>query len=167
MRTIHILILCLFVVSCDSHKEHKSSPVKTEKTQKMTSRKDTPTEGYRELDLQPIVSEDFPSGCSCYFGSDSSEFSESNYIFVFNYESDGVMNIGGKDVFMKENNIIQNIYPNDGIRVFQNSTYKVTINMKAGEQSGDETVFYKGKMTILVKRTGETYVRSLFGECGC
>lgn len=150
------ILLTLLIIGCKNQHVNKSN-------------ESTPTDdgGYKEIDLQIIKGKDFIDGCGCYFSMDSSNFYNSEYNLVFDYNSKCVINLSGTDIELISNDSIITVYPDENKRFFHNEKYEILINIYSDEQSGDETFIYKGFMNILIKESGDRYEKEIYGECGC
>lgn len=123
--------------------------------------------GSKDIDLQFVKGTEYIDGCGCYFSINKSDYAQSNYHLVFNYNGTCAINLSGNDVVLTANDSIETIYPEDEKDYFQNEKYELTIEYKEVKRTGDEVFLYKGVMSIYVKETGVVLRKDLIGECGC
>ncbi len=123
--------------------------------------------GSKDIDLQFVKGTEYIDGCGCYFSLNKSDYNQSNYHLVFNYNGTCAINLLGNDVVLTANDSIETIYPEDEKEYFQNEKYELTIEYKEVKRTGDEVFLYKGVMSIYVKETGEIFKEEVIGECGC
>lgn len=123
--------------------------------------------GSKDIDIQFVKGTEYIDGCGCYFSLNKSDYDQSNYHLVFNYNGTCAINLSGNDVVLSSNDSIETIYPEDEKEYFQNEKYELTIEYKEVKRTGDEVFLYKGVMSIYVKETDEIFKKEVIGECGC
>ena len=104
-------------------------------------------------------------GCSCYFSTDSTEFRHGVYIYINDF---------AQISFLKINGIMTEFTQIDFKKVDETTTiakakselYEMTIEVKDGKQSGEETSVKFGKIK-LTDKTGRTVTKTFYGECEC
>jgi hypothetical protein len=104
-------------------------------------------------------------GCSCYFSNDSTEFKQGKYIYMNNYAKISFMKINGMltkftqtEFKVKDKTTV--------IAKFISGKYDLIIEVKRGEQNGDETTLQSGTIKLSDKK-GKTVTTTFYGECGC
>lgn len=149
---MRLVLLLFLIVSCNNVENSES---------------EDPDLIYKEISLQKILDKSFVDGCGCYFSTDSSEFAMKNYYLIMNYDSICMINIGGTDELLKSNATLNTVYPDNELSTFENQKYIVVVEIAPIKQNGDETLIYKGLMSITLKSNGEKYTKDIYGECGC
>lgn len=110
-----------------------------------------------ESDLELTKIDGFPNeinGCSCYFAKNKEDFDQEKFIYLDNYYSGtGYISINGKLIKVDMDNPDKN-------------EFVVNIEFESDRQSGDETWWKTGTMTVTSKE-GKTLKSNFVGECGC
>ena len=108
-------------------------------------------------------------GCSCYFSPTQESFQQRQYFYVANFDSAAFVSIDKKLITLKLTSTTRE--PNsfgdyDRVDMYTSKDYKVVVDIKFKKQSGDETWFNTGTITIEDKK-GRKISRTFYGECGC
>jgi len=104
-------------------------------------------------------------GCSCYFSNNSTEFKKGEYIYINDF---------AEVSFLKINGILTKFTQTDYKVIDKTTTiakakselYEITIEVKDGKQSGEETSLKSGTIK-LTDKNGKTITKTFYGECGC
>src|SRR5690606_7927165 len=108
-------------------------------------------------------------GCSCYFSKSETDFKRDRYFFASGPDSIAYISINKKPVQLrritnpvssKENK------PAELEETYSNKVYTVKIKLHTEGKSGDEVLWYTGKLKLFFKEV-EVREFSVFGECGC
>jgi hypothetical protein len=104
-------------------------------------------------------------GCSCYFSNDSTEFKKGEYIYMNDFAQTSFLKINGTLTKFTQTDF-QKAGTTRTIAKAKSDRYEMTIEVKDGLQSGDETSLKSGTIT-LTDKNGKTMRRTFYGECGC
>ena len=103
-------------------------------------------------------------GCSCYFSNDSIEFKDKKYIYANDFAQTSFLKINGVMIKFKQTDFKKNEKTTTAKYTCDN--YEMTIEVKDGKQSGDETSLKSGRIKLTDKK-GKTLTKTFYGECGC
>ncbi len=103
-------------------------------------------------------------GCSCLFSNSREDFKNRIYIYADNYQDDSFININGAQTKFKRFETKQ-ISETHTVKKFSNNNFELIIEMKQVGQL-DETWQQEGTLK-LIKKSGESITRNIYGECGC
>ncbi len=106
-------------------------------------------------------------GCSSYVSNDTAQFQNREYIYVSDLNSVAYMKINDELLRFELQDSSQT-GETTSTSVYANDKYEITFDQVDGEQSGYETVYISGSITITDK-TNETKSAKafFFGEFGC
>ena len=104
-------------------------------------------------------------GCSCCFSNNSTELKKEKYIYVNDFAQTSFLNINGIMPKFTQTEL-KKINKTTVIAKFKSKNYEMTIEVKDGKQSGEETSIKTGTITLTDKK-GNTITRNFYGECGC
>ncbi len=104
-------------------------------------------------------------GCSCYFSNDSVEFKNKKYIYANDFAQLSFLKINGIITKFKMTAFKQSDNGNT-LATYKADNYDMTIEVKNGKQSGDETSLKTGTIKLTDKK-GKALTKSFYGECGC
>jgi hypothetical protein len=108
------------------------------------------------------------AGCSCYYSNDSTEFVQSKYIYVSDFNELSYVKINGKLLQFKQTKLNRK---NDGTLEItaRHNNYEMFITVKnisgEGEQE-EERSREAGTLTIKDDK-GNSVSKSFYGMCGC
>ncbi|OMQ08467.1 hypothetical protein [[Flexibacter] sp. ATCC 35103] len=105
------------------------------------------------------------NGCSCYFSNDSIEFKKGGYIYIEDFEGTSFLKINGTltKFILTDAKEIDSLTT---LSKYKSKSLNMTLEIKDGKQSGDETSLKTGKITITDKK-GKIITKTFYGECGC
>lgn len=141
----------VLLMACKQNPKNKQAPV-TEPLVALTI--DTFSQFPPEID-----------GCSCYFANNPVDFKNSEYIYMNDFAQTCFMKINGAMVKFTQTEFKKADADNTTAK-YKSGGYTLTIQVKNGKASGDETTFASGTIT-LVDKSGRQITRPFFGECGC
>ncbi len=104
-------------------------------------------------------------GCSCAYSNDSIEYDSRKFIFINGYADTSFLKISGALTKFKLTDVIGIDSENETAK-YTNENYNMTIEMKDGKKTGDESESRTGTIK-LVNKKGKTLIRKYYGECGC
>jgi hypothetical protein len=104
-------------------------------------------------------------GCSCYFANNLTEFKNGEYIYINDF---------AEVSFLKVNGVLTKFTQTDYKNVDKTTTmarakselYEITIEVKEGKPSGEETWLKSGTIKLSDKN-GKSVTKRFYGECGC
>jgi hypothetical protein len=139
------------LMACKQNPENKPAPV-TESLLALTI--DTFSQFPPEVD-----------GCSCYFANNPADFKNGEYIYMNDFAQTSFMKINGAMVKFTQTEFKKAGADNTTAK-YKSGDYALTIQVKTGKASGDETTFASGTIT-LADKSGRQLTRPFLGECGC
>lgn len=155
LPTFSIFIIVTFLFACGQVNSSKNvSQIENSKPSDQQLKIDTFSTFPPEID-----------GCSCYFSNDSIDFKNSTYIFANDFAQISFLKING---FMTKFTQIdfKKIDEANTYVQYKSEEYEMTIEVKSGKQSGDETQLKTGTIKLTDKK-GSTLIKDFYGECGC
>lgn len=111
---------------------------------------------------------DFPpeiEGCSCYFSSDSIEFSKHQFVYVDDNDQTAFVKVNGKLLKFTQTKFSKRGESN-WEETYMNGDYELSIEVRELSQNGDETWLYTGTLR-LTDQNNRTVTQNFYGECGC
>lgn len=108
-------------------------------------------------------------GCSCYFSKTDQKFKDNVYLFVAGFDSIGFVSVDKQLVKLKLVSTEREPHSfgdYDHVDNYESDFYKVSIDIKFKNYSGDETWWNYGKI-VLERRDGQKTTERFVGECGC
>jgi len=105
------------------------------------------------------------NGCSCYFSNDSIEFKKGEYIYMNDFAETSFLKINGVLTKFTQTDFIEVNKANTKAK-YKSGNYEMTIEVKNGKESGDETMLKSGTI-ILTDKNGKSVTKVFYGECGC
>ncbi len=117
--------------------------------------------------LKSVLSE--IEGCACYFSVDKERFAANDIVFAANYDSLGYVVLNNNAVKLRLVSTTRKkdeLGDHDRIDIYSNTLYRVLLDLKYKDRSGDETWWFEGTMTIEDKG-GKKTTKKIVGECGC
>jgi len=111
---------------------------------------------------------DFPPeiyDCICIFSNNEIDFKNESYIYMNDYAQLSFLKINGvlTKFIQTESKKIDSL---NTIEKFSSDDYEITVYTKHGEQNGDESWLYTGKIE-LTNKSGKLITKNFYGECGC
>lgn len=163
MKPLHIALTATMsaVVLCCSCGQSN-----TGKTAAMDSTTKVKTEETAAITIDTFST--FPpeiDGCSCYFSADSAAFNQKSYLYVSDFDKISFVKINGVLTKFQQTET-RKISETKSVVNARSDSYELTIEITEGKQSGDETSLKTGVLTIKDK-TGKTFTKTFYGECGC
>jgi len=104
-------------------------------------------------------------GCSCYFSNNSTEFKKGEYIYINDFAEVSFLKINGILTKFTQTEF-KNVDKTTTIAKAKSELYEITIEVKEGKQSGEETSLKSGTIK-LTDKNGKTITKTFYGECGC
>ena len=103
-------------------------------------------------------------GCSCYFADNKENFENENYVYADDYGNSAYLKIDGKMIKIPVDE--GDFNPSAFSKNIQNKEYKVTLS---GNKISDldETMMFRGQMTVEILKSGDRISTPIYGECGC
>lgn len=176
---LQILIIVATVVSfsCNSRNEHLNVPAVSDTIKKipvpnnkyLAPESDTTSQGIKfSLDNFKKIPDEI-DGCACYFSANEQSFKNREYVYAAGYDSIAFVSINHK--FIKLRMISSERNPdsfgdNDHIEIYKSKDFKVTVDIRYLESSGEETWRNTGTITIETE-SGQKFFKKFIGECGC
>lgn len=103
-------------------------------------------------------------GCSCYFAENKENFESENYVYADDYGNSAYLKIDGTmiKIPMDEGDFDPSVFS----KTIENKAYKVTMTGNKISEL-DETMMFRGQMTVENLKNGDKISTPIYGECGC
>ncbi|MBW8359865.1 MAG: hypothetical protein K0M63_08720 [Weeksellaceae bacterium] len=103
-------------------------------------------------------------GCSCYFAENRENYEKERYLYVDDYGNSAYLKMNGKMIKIQMDE--GDFDPSNFSKTIENAEYKVSMTGKKLSEL-DETMMFRGQMTVVDKKSGEKITTPVYGECGC
>lgn len=163
---IVLLIAAIFLFSCKDATTNVDAPETNNADSTAVATADTTDSTTAKSTLNIETFSNTPpqvKSCACYFSNDSTELSNSTYVYVDNIEKFAYVNLNGAMTQLEKQS--ESSKNGNLVKVFSNDQYEATLDVKPVGKKG-ETTAYNGRLNLKSKQ-GTIIIKNVTGECRC